>query len=32
VLHGAATPIDALHALMARERKAEYPHGLFCRQ
>jgi len=29
VLHGAATPVDALRTLMARERKAEYPHGLF---
>lgn len=29
VLHGAATPADALRALMARERKAEYPRGLF---
>ncbi|MEO8746587.1 MAG: NAD(P)H-dependent glycerol-3-phosphate dehydrogenase [Rhodanobacter sp.] len=29
VLHGAATPEAALHALMARERKAEYPRGLF---
>ena len=29
VLHGVATPVDALRALMARERKPEYPHGLF---
>ncbi len=29
VLHGVTTPVDALHTLMARERKPEYPHGLF---
>ena len=29
VLHGVATPVDALHALMARERKPEYPQGMF---
>ncbi|MEO6032565.1 MAG: NAD(P)H-dependent glycerol-3-phosphate dehydrogenase [Burkholderiaceae bacterium] len=29
VLHGEATPADALRALMARERKPEYPQGLF---
>ena len=29
VLHGEVTPVDGLKALMARERKPEYPHGLF---
>ena len=29
VLHGVATPVDALRAIMARERKPEYPQGLF---
>jgi len=29
VLHGEATPVDALRRLMAREQKAEYPPGLF---
>jgi glycerol-3-phosphate dehydrogenase (NAD(P)+) len=29
VLHGEVTPADALKALMAREQKPEYPHGLF---
>ncbi|MEP6898524.1 MAG: NAD(P)H-dependent glycerol-3-phosphate dehydrogenase [Rhodanobacter sp.] len=29
VLHGEVTPVDALVALMAREQKPEYPHGLF---
>jgi glycerol-3-phosphate dehydrogenase (NAD(P)+) len=29
VLHGEVTPVDALKALMAREQKPEYPHGLF---
>jgi glycerol-3-phosphate dehydrogenase (NAD(P)+) len=29
VLHGDVTPVDALRALMAREQKPEYPHGLF---
>jgi glycerol-3-phosphate dehydrogenase (NAD(P)+) len=29
VLHGEATPVDALRTLMARERKPEYPEGMF---
>ena len=29
VLHGEVTPVDGLKALMAREQKPEYPHGLF---
>jgi glycerol-3-phosphate dehydrogenase (NAD(P)+) len=29
VLHGEVTPVDGLRALMAREQKPEYPHGLF---
>ena len=29
VLHGRATPVDALRTLMARERKPEYPQGMF---
>lgn len=29
VLHGEMTPADALHSLLARERKAEYPENLF---
>ncbi|CAM5253934.1 NAD(P)H-dependent glycerol-3-phosphate dehydrogenase [Rhodanobacter lindaniclasticus] len=29
VLHGEVTPTDGLKALMAREQKPEYPHGLF---
>jgi glycerol-3-phosphate dehydrogenase (NAD(P)+) len=29
VLRGEMTPPDALHALLARERKAEYPENLF---
>ena len=29
VLHGEVTPVEALKALMARERKPEYPRGLF---
>jgi glycerol-3-phosphate dehydrogenase (NAD(P)+) len=29
VLHGAITPAEALQRLLAREQKAEYPHGLF---
>jgi glycerol-3-phosphate dehydrogenase (NAD(P)+) len=29
VLRGEMTPADALHALLARERKAEYPEHLF---
>ncbi|HET8764190.1 MAG TPA: NAD(P)H-dependent glycerol-3-phosphate dehydrogenase [Rhodanobacter sp.] len=29
VLHGEVTPVEGLRALMARERKPEYPHGLF---
>ncbi len=29
VLHGDVTPVDGLRALMAREQKPEYPHGLF---
>ncbi len=29
VLHGEATPTAALQALMARERKPEYPQGMF---
>ncbi len=29
VLHGEVTPVDAVRTLMARERKPEYPHGLF---
>ena len=31
VLHGEVTPADGLKALMAREQKPEYPHGLFGR-
>jgi glycerol-3-phosphate dehydrogenase (NAD(P)+) len=29
VLHGEVTPVEGLKALMARERKPEYPQGLF---
>ncbi|MGH8125789.1 MAG: NAD(P)H-dependent glycerol-3-phosphate dehydrogenase, partial [Rhodanobacteraceae bacterium] len=29
VLHGDMTPTDALHSLLARERKPEYPENLF---
>lgn len=29
VLHGEVTPAEGLRTLMARERKPEYPHGLF---
>jgi glycerol-3-phosphate dehydrogenase (NAD(P)+) len=29
VLHGEVTPAEGLKALMAREQKPEYPHGLF---
>ena len=29
VLRGEMTPADAMHALLARERKAEYPQSLF---
>jgi glycerol-3-phosphate dehydrogenase (NAD(P)+) len=29
VLHGDITPVEALQRLLAREQKAEYPHGLF---
>lgn len=29
VLHGEVTPADAVRALMARERKPEYPQGMF---
>jgi glycerol-3-phosphate dehydrogenase (NAD(P)+) len=29
VLHGDLAPADALSRLLARERKAEYPEGLF---
>jgi glycerol-3-phosphate dehydrogenase (NAD(P)+) len=29
VLHGEVTPVEGLRALMAREQKPEYPHGLF---
>jgi glycerol-3-phosphate dehydrogenase (NAD(P)+) len=29
VLHGEVTPVEGLKALMAREQKPEYPHGLF---
>ena len=29
VLRGEMTPPDALHSLLARERKAEYPENLF---
>jgi glycerol-3-phosphate dehydrogenase (NAD(P)+) len=29
VLHGEASPVEALRALMARERKPEYPQGSF---
>jgi glycerol-3-phosphate dehydrogenase (NAD(P)+) len=29
VLHGEVTPAEGLKALMARERKPEYPQGLF---
>ena len=29
VLHGEMTPTDALHSLLARERKPEYPENLF---
>jgi glycerol-3-phosphate dehydrogenase (NAD(P)+) len=29
VLKGEITPADGLKRLMARERKPEYPHGLF---
>jgi glycerol-3-phosphate dehydrogenase (NAD(P)+) len=31
VLHGEVTPAEGLKALMAREQKPEYPHGLFGR-
>jgi glycerol-3-phosphate dehydrogenase (NAD(P)+) len=31
VLHGEVTPVEGLKALMAREQKPEYPHGLFGR-
>jgi glycerol-3-phosphate dehydrogenase (NAD(P)+) len=29
VLHGDVTPVDAVRTLMARERKPEYPQGMF---
>jgi glycerol-3-phosphate dehydrogenase (NAD(P)+) len=29
VLHGRLTPADGLQLLLSRERKAEYPAGLF---